>query len=94
MNGRQDLKSSGGMKIVGGEYGMVRVSGALKVEGTLDCEEMHASGAVKVGGRPPLRRQTCGFGRGACRGQPTERQHRHLRRVGGGRIAELQGRAA
>lgn len=49
MNGRQDLKSSGGMKIAGGEYGMVRVSGALKVEGTLDCEEMHASGAVKTG---------------------------------------------
>lgn len=50
MNGRQDLKTSGGMHISGGEYNDVRVSGALKVDGTLDCETLHASGAVKVAG--------------------------------------------
>lgn len=48
MNTRQDLKASGGINIAGGEYASVRVSGALKVSGTLDCEELHASGAVKV----------------------------------------------
>ena len=48
MNTRQDLKASGGTSIAGGEYASVRVSGALKVSGTLDCEELHASGAVKV----------------------------------------------
>lgn len=48
MNGRQNLKTSGGMHISGGEYGSVCVSGALKVEETLDCEELHSSGAMKV----------------------------------------------
>ena len=50
MNERQDLKTSGGMSIAGGAYQNVRVSGALKVNGSLDCEELHASGAVKVAG--------------------------------------------
>lgn len=50
MNTRQDLKASGGTSVVGGEYGIVRVSGALKVNGPLDCEELHASGGTKVAG--------------------------------------------
>ena len=50
MNERKDLKTSGGMHISGGEYQDVRVSGALTVDGTLDCETLSASGAVKVAG--------------------------------------------
>ena len=50
MNTRQDLKASGGTSIAGGEYASVRVSGALKVNGTLDCEELHASGGTKIAG--------------------------------------------
>lgn len=50
MNTRSNLRSSGGTSIVGGEYASVRVSGALKVSETLDCEELNASGSVKVTG--------------------------------------------
>lgn len=50
MTQRQDLKCSGATKIVSGQYDRVLASGALTVEGTLDCSALHASGATKICG--------------------------------------------
>lgn len=47
---RQDLKCSGSTAIVSGQYENVRASGALTVEGTLDCRTLHTSGATKIRG--------------------------------------------
>ncbi len=48
MANNNDVHISGGGKMAGGLYGSVYISGSGKLQGTVECETMHVSGACKV----------------------------------------------
>lgn len=47
---KRNLHTSGAMHIDGGDYADVHVSGSLKVNGDIRCDELHCSGSTKIDG--------------------------------------------
>ena len=47
---KQNLNCSGSTRIDGGEYGEVRVSASLRVDGDLRCDALQCSGSAKIEG--------------------------------------------
>ena len=50
MGDKMDLKASGSISVAGGEYGEVKTSASLKVNGNLKCDNLSCSGSAKVAG--------------------------------------------
>ncbi len=48
MTNQNDIHISGGGKMGGGRYGSVNISGSGKLQGSIECDSMHVSGACKV----------------------------------------------
>lgn len=47
---KQNLNCSGSTRVDGGEYGEVRVSASLRVDGDLRCDALQCSGSAKIEG--------------------------------------------
>ena len=47
---KQNLNCSGSTRVDGGEYGEVRVSASLRVDGDLRCDTLQCSGSAKIEG--------------------------------------------
>lgn len=47
---KRSLHSSGSKQIDGGDYADVHVSGSVRVNGNLRCDEMHCSGSTRIDG--------------------------------------------
>ena len=47
---KQNLNCSGSTRVDGGEYGEVRVSASLRVDGDLRCDALRCSGSAKIEG--------------------------------------------
>ena len=45
---KQNLNCSGSTRVDGGEYGEVRVSASLRVDGDLRCDTLQCSGSAKI----------------------------------------------
>ena len=50
MSDKMDLKASGSISVAGGEYGEVKTSASLKVNGSLKCDLLKCSGSAKIAG--------------------------------------------
>ena len=48
MTNNNDIHISGSGKMGGGRYGSVNISGSGKLQGSIECDSMHVSGACKV----------------------------------------------